>query len=281
MSLILKNVCAKYNQNNINTLNNINLSIDKGKLLCVCGKNGCGKSTLFTVASNIKSNEIISYSLINNNLVNPRIYIDNKSIYSFTRKQLSSKIAYLIQNEERVWNYKVKDVVVMGRYCHTNFAGTYSKEDWEIVDYVLQSLNILNYKERNIFELSGGEWQKVRIARCLAQQSDFILLDEPVANLDFEYQAELLSFIKNYAHQKNIGVVVSIHDVNTASRFADEILLISKNTKENENNFFIKGEPSKILTPQNLRKIYNAEFGTFIHPEYKCIQIYQKNNLTK
>ena len=318
--LEVQNLSASWN--GVTVLQNVSLTLHAGELVCLTGPNGGGKSTLLTLLAGIKENGLTIdtadvYPSFNGRLLakyeskktSPQ---DNEQIQQknlnhdkakpYTRKEVATHISYLTQNETSAWNYKVRDVVLTGRFSHTNISGSYTSHDYEVVDSVLETLHITQLADRNIFSLSGGEFQKVRIARSLAQEPDMLLLDEPVANLDFGYQAELLSFIRDLAHGKkstttsgvNIpGVLVSIHDLNTAARFADTLVLLPKidsqkidesrddndSTKAsatNQNQKMVTGKPEAILTPEVLQSIYGAKFGTFMHPEYGCVQVYTK-----
>lgn len=287
-------------------LKDISLSIKSGEVVCLTGPNGSGKSTLLTLLAGIKSSDLkVAFSSDeknddvcngknNFNKSNCGVFFNDKDISKLNRKEIAKHISYLVQNETSSWNYKVKDVVLTGRFCHTNASGNYSADDYKIADDVMKKLGIEPLSERNVFSLSGGEFQKVRIARSLAQEADFLLLDEPVANLDFGYEAELLNTIRTFAHKGRIfsdmvktlqqsqcmggtGVLVSIHDLNTAARFADRIVLLSKISSKGE-QVVVSGRVEDVLVPEVLEKVYGSKFGTFIHPEYGCVQVFVRNN---
>ena len=133
--------------------------------------------------------------------------------------------------------------------------------------------------DKNINCISGGEFQKVRIARSIFQDAKVMLLDEPTSALDINYQFNLLTKIKNVVKEKNICAIISIHDINLASIFADRILLLKKINSicENENQLVI-GNPDEILNSNELSFAFKTSFGTFIHPEYNKTQIYVKGN---
>src|SRR5574344_667254 len=293
--LEVQNLSASWN--GVTVLQNVSLTLHAGELVCLTGPNGGGKSTLLTLLAGIKENGLKIdtadvYPSFNGRLLakyeskktspQDNEQIQQKNLHHnkakpYTRKEVATHISYLTQNETSAWNYKVRDVVLTGRFSHTNSSRSYTSHDYEVVDSVLETLHITQLADRNVFSLSGGEFQKVRIARSLAQEPDMLLLDEPVANLDFGYQAELLFFIQNLAHKQNKGILVSIHDLNTAARFADTLLILSKFNEMNQKQKMVIGKPEEILVPEILKSIYGLQFGTFIHPEYKCIQVYTKN----
>lgn len=241
-SLSVSNVVFSYGNKPI--LNGASLMIDRGQFTILSGPNGSGKSTLLN-------------------------YIHEKSMPELKDPKIrAAKIAYLYQNEYSAWNYRVRDFVLLGRYCHTNYSGFYVKNDYMVTDEVIEQVQIENLKNCFIHELSGGEFQKVRIARCLAQKTDFLLLDEPVANLDFGYQKELLDLMKNISREQNMGICATIHDINTAAIYADTLVLLPKLSPS------IMGTVDEVLTSENLQKTYGVNVHLYEHPVYKVKQVY-------
>lgn len=267
MRLEAKNINAFYGKSQV--LFDTNLCVEQGKVVCLSGANGSGKSTLMSVMAGL-SGESSNLTHIGNVSITQEISGQQNStdIYSLTAKSRATKIAFLTQSETQMWNYSVEDLVLSGRFCHTEHFGFYSAEDKKIAGQIIGQLNIEHLAEKNIFELSGGEFQKVRIARCLAQQPDFVLLDEPVANLDFAYQEELLHLLKKIAAEQNIGILLCIHDLNTASRFADTLALMQKKGPCHA------GAVKDILNSKLLEQVYDGvRFEIFEHPSYKCPQV--------
>ena len=222
---------------------NASFFLQEGEKAGIIGINGTGKSTLLN-------------------------YIHAKSMPEIKDpKNRATKIAYLCQNEDSAWNYRVRDFVLLGRYCHTNYSGFYGKKDYMVTDEIMEQVQIGNLKNCFIRELSGGEFQKVRIARCLAQKTDFLLLDEPVANLDFGYQKELLDLMKRLSQEQNMGICATIHDINTAAFYADTLVLLPKLSPS------IMGTVDEVLTPENLQKAYGVNVQLYEHPVYKVKQV--------
>ena len=259
-SITIKNLTASWTKDQI-ILKNINVSFNKGEFICLSGPNGSGKSTLLSILAGISNPSLFKTGTIT---------ICGKDISSYKRKELSRKIAYMCQNENCIWDFSVKEYILTGRFCHTRITGIYSKNDYEYVEKVIDELNIGFLAEKSVKELSGGEFQKVRIARSLCQNSDFILLDESVANLDYGYQKEILTFLKETCHSQNKGIIISIHDLNTACLFADKIALLGKNRK------FIIGEVNDVINEKNLSDFYQTDFSIFTHPEFGIKQVYVK-----
>jgi len=258
-TLSVRNLYASYT--GVNVLHGVSLAVHSGEIICLTGPNGSGKSTLLSLLSGIPADTLHIES------ADTMPEFDGTPIASYSRKNTALHIACMAQDEQSAWNYTVRDIVLTGRYAHT-VNGIYSLRDYECVNRVIAEMGIEKLADRRIFSLSGGEAQKVRIARALAQEPDILLLDEPVANLDFGYQAELLSLIKNLAHGHKLGVLVSIHDLNTAARFADRIALLPRHGP------CITGTAEEILTAENLSNAYGAQFGIFTHPVYGCPQVY-------
>ena len=260
---------------------NINLELkSEGKLICLCGPNGSGKSTLLSLLTGIVPEGL---SLDKSILLNDEnLFSIKKQKCKFNSKEIAKKISYLAQNEFSLWNHSVLEEVVTGRFCHTKINGHYSDEDFFMSEEMLSLLGIKFLSQKNIHSLSGGEMQKVRIARALVQQTDFILFDEIAANLDVGYQKELMEFFKSICvkglNGKKPLIVISIHDINLALQYADEIILLKKykfiQDKEIEQLTF--GSIQEVITEESLKLTFGSNFGFFTHPEYKCTQVYVK-----
>lgn len=259
--LSVKNLTAKYNEL---ILNNISFDVNSGEVICLIGANGSGKSSLLYSLANI---EIPKFSFSKNS-----ICVCDKFIDKMSRQEISKYISLMIQNENCIWNFSVRDFITLGKYFYKE---NFDKE----VEDVSDLLDVKNLLDKNINCISGGEFQKVRIARSIFQDAKVMLLDEPTSALDINYQFNLLSKIKNVVKEKNICAIISIHDINLASIFADRIFLLKEinSISENENQLVI-GNPNEILNSNELSFAFKTNFGTFIHPEYNKTQIFVKGN---
>lgn len=226
---------------------NLSIEVKTGELIGICGPNGAGKSTVLKLLAYGKIPELF----FDNWKQLPSL--DNQLIQDMSCKKRARKIAYMSQNEDSIWDYSVHDYILTGRYSHS-VNGFYSSEDLTKVKEILNFLHIENLSEKHIHNISGGEFQKVRIARALCQEPDFLLLDEPGSNLDFVYEPMLLSDLKKIAKEKGIGILISIHDINLAVKYADKILLISFDSGS------LFGNSRDIVTVENLKKIYGVDF---------------------
>ena len=240
-TLSLTNITAAYPTKLV--LKNVSVQISKGELTCLCGPNGCGKSTLLSVMAGVPEEGL--HILNGTSLLLPT--------KKLPRKTVAQIVAFMQQNEYSTWDFTVRELVLQGRFCHTK-NGFYTAADEKLADEALAELQILNLADRPVHSLSGGEFQKARIARSICQQSDFILLDEPAANLDFVYEPWLMKKLHSLAHEIGIGIVVSVHDVNLAASFADKLILLPLLQQP------ICGKIKDTLTLENLKRTYGMEF---------------------
>lgn len=229
---------------NTQILKDLDFSLESSQLICLCGPNGCGKSTLLSIIAGLQNNSL---------KVSGQVLLNNEdNLLNKNEKERAKIISTLLQTEYSTWNFSVKDFILQGRFCHTRY-GDYSKEDYEITNEAISLMEIQNLSDRNVHTLSGGEFQKVRIARSLCQKSPFLLLDEPASGLDFVYEAKLMKTLKTLCKNQNLGIIISIHDINTASRWADKILLLSPS----KNYHF--GVPKEVINSLNIKEAFNAD----------------------
>lgn len=239
--LQIQHLFAQYSQP---VLKDISFSLETGKLIALCGPNGCGKSTLLSVMAGVSEPAL---------KVSGAVLLDEQDLKVYKRRELAQNIAFMEQTEYSTWNFSVSDYILQGRFAYSR-NGYYSDEDKKICQEVILEVGIENLAQRNVHELSGGEFQKVRIARALAQQPKFMLLDEPAANLDFVYEPQLMQMLKDFTTKKNIGIILSMHDVNLASRYADTIIFMPPCSQ------VICGAPEKVMNEENLKKTFGVEF---------------------
>lgn len=209
MKLEIKNLCFSYPRKDV--VKDFSLSVESGECVAVLGMNGVGKSTMLKCVNKIlrpKSGEIL---------------IDGINVGSMNDTELATKIGYVSQNCEFA-DATVFDSVLVGRKPYIKWDVT--AEDLRIVQEVLHVMSMEDYATRQVNELSGGERQKVSIARALAQQTPVLLFDEPTSNLDIKNQIEVLDTIKRIVKEQNLSALVVIHDLNLALRFADRFVMM-------------------------------------------------------
>lgn len=238
-------------------LDGVSLQLNQGDFVCLCGPNGCGKSTLLSVIAGVPSNKL--------KISDGKVEIDSIDIKSLRSSDRAKLLAYMQQSEFSTWDFTVKDFVLQGCFANSN-GGHYTEQDYNLVSEILQELGLIAFSERTVHTLSGGEFQKVRIARAFAQQPLFMLLDEPAASLDFVYEPQLLTLLKDFAKRKNIGILLTIHDINIAYRYAEKIMLLPPKMN------VIEGKPDAIMTPENLKTTFGVDFECLETKSFQLLQ---------
>ena len=227
-------------------IRNISFKVEKGESLCVLGPNGCGKSTLLKSIA-----RILDYRGL--------IAMDGRGIATFPRKELAKKIALMGQITQVFFPYSVYETVSMGRYAYTEgFLKNPSAEDVTIVESAIKRLDIWDIRDRKIDELSGGQLQRVFLAKTLAQTPDVILLDEPTNHLDLKYQIELLVFLKSWEKENSKTLIGVFHDLNLARRFGDKVILMS------HGEIAAAGNMEETLNSEKLRSVYGIDIRGFM-----------------
>jgi iron complex transport system ATP-binding protein len=209
MILEVQGIHFQYNSRAV--LKEVSFHLERGQILGILGVNGAGKSTLLKCL---------------NRILRPRmgaVFVDGKSVLKMKGGEIARQIGYVPQKygEESL---TVFDAVLLGRKPHIRWAA--SEKDLQIVDQILRLMDLADFALRPVNQLSGGETQKVMIARALAQEPDLLLLDEPLSNLDLKNQLEVMRLITRAVIHQGIAVIMSVHDLNLALRFADLFLLL-------------------------------------------------------
>jgi len=210
--LNLTNVCAGYDGTDV--IHNISFGIKKGESLAIIGPNGCGKSTLLKVICGLLD-------------FRGQIHIDGEDAAALKPRQRAAKVAMLGQISPVYFAYSVYDTVMMGRYLHMDgLFGTPSRQDKDVVENCLSIVGLLDSSDSGINTLSGGQLQRVFLARTLAQDPQIILLDEPTNHLDLKFQLELIDYLKTWSREQNRSIIGVLHDINLAMRLSDNIMLM-------------------------------------------------------
>lgn len=235
----IKDLSFKYDKSDI--LKHISLDVLQGSFISILGPNGSGKTTLL---KNI-SNTLKPY--------NGNVIIEQQDIRKIKHKELAQKLAVVHQSAEVHFDFSVYNVVMMGRFPYLKRFQAESKRDEEIVQEAMVSTSVWDLKDKSISEISGGERQRVFIARALTQQPKVLLLDEPISHLDIKYQIEILDLCKRLNKEQDITVITTLHDINMASRYSDYIVLLK------EGNIKEVDVPEKTLTEQNIEDVYGIK----------------------
>lgn len=253
-------------------LSDISFELKSSDFVFLCGPNGCGKSTLLSSLAGIKNGSM--------NFSENSILFGNNAIESLKRNEISSKASFMSQNESCIWDFSVEKFISLGRFIHNDEKSEYASK---LVEKYMEEMGILDLRGESVRNISGGEFQKCRIARSLVQETSFLLLDEPVASLDMDAQVSLLKKLKELCHHDKKAIIVSIHDLNLASIFADKILLLKKCQTEKscepkkDERTFIFGSVDEVFSVQNLQAAYGTEFTLFTHPVYGVKQVCVKS----
>ena len=262
--LNISKLSASYDKKPV--LRDISFALQQADFVCLCGPNGAGKSTLLSVMAGVQESSLkVSGDIRWLSL--SKLPQDSVDFSKLPRREAARLVAYLQQNEYSEWNFLVRDYVLQGRFAYTKRSifgagpANYAAADYEVVDGVLVELGLSDFSNRYIHELSGGEFQKIRLARALAQTPRFLLLDEPAANLDYVYEPHLMALLRDTAHKKNLGILAAVHDINLAARFADKILLLPPAADTaNSKKSVLFGSPSDIMNTDNLKYTFGVDF---------------------
>ena len=217
-------------------LEKVGFAVQRGEFLSIIGNNGAGKSTLLKTLNKILLPKKGS------------ILLEGQEVSKLSRLAIALKMAYVAQNYESN-RQTVFDAVLLGRKPYIMWKATAS--DLELVQGILAKTGLEEFALRYLDELSGGELQKVVIARALAQEPEVLLLDEPTSNLDLRNQMEVLKTIRTAAKEKNIAVIAVMHDLNLALRFSDKFLLLQ------DTKVFVAGGP-EVMTAENITQAYGV-----------------------
>jgi iron complex transport system ATP-binding protein len=230
-------------------LHDITLEVRPGEVLALIGPNGVGKSTLIRAASGILKP------------LHGQITIDDQDVHQLPIDLRARSIAVVPQAVRLPESFSVIDTVLMGRTAYLGWLGREREIDRSIALEAMERTNTLDLASRRIGELSGGEQQRVLIARALAQAARVLLLDEPTAHLDLKHQADVLSLVRTLAHDRDYAVLIALHDLNLAAVYADRVALLSNG------HLVAFGTPEEVLTTEKLSPVYGLKVSVFTHPE--------------
>ncbi|MBN3859913.1 ATP-binding cassette domain-containing protein [Neisseriaceae bacterium PsAf] len=226
----------------------INLQLCRNKIYGIIGHNGSGKSTLIKLLARQES------------ISEGSIYLDKQLIKKYSYRDYAKKVAYLPQYLPSHTMLTTYELVKMGRYARTGIRQN-SVDDESIIQDVLQKTGTLHLENEMVDNLSGGERQRVWIAMCLAQQTEFLLLDEPLASLDIAYQIEIMELIQKLVDEFKMGVIIIIHNINFAAHYCHELIALS------HGRIIYQDQAENIMQPEILKAIYNVDITLADHPE--------------
>ncbi len=234
--LILKNVCFKYDHQWC--IKDINFELKRGEIIGIIGPNGSGKSTLLRVIDGLLR------------MQKGEVLLGNKSIYRYKRGHIARYIAMVPQESIFRFPFSVFEVVLMGRFPHLGHFPFEKSEDLKIAEKSMELTSTLNLATRSIHELSGGEKQRVLIARALTQRARIILLDEPTSFLDIRHKVEIFEIISSLS--RSMSLIIVSHDISLAAQFCQRIILLDKG------KIYKIGAPSEVITAENISTVYQC-----------------------
>jgi iron complex transport system ATP-binding protein len=235
--LEVRNLTFDYHDHRI--LDGIDLRLERPRVLSIVGPNGTGKTTFLKCILGILQPGSGS------------ILIEGEESHRLPRRELAKRVAYVPQNIPYRFPTTVFDMVLAGRRPH--MAWRPSESDLSHAAWIIEEMNLTELAMREMISLSGGQAQKVLLARALAQEPLFLLLDEPTSSLDLRHQLEMLEVISSLKATKKMGVLMAMHDLNLAARFSDTITMF------HGGKIFRSGSPAEVMTPENIAEVYGVE----------------------
>ena len=221
-------------------LQGVTFEVRPGEFLSVIGPNGSGKTTLLKLLYGYLSP------------LRGDIYLGDIPIPKIARRELAKRIGVVSQMPRFHFELTALELVLMGRSPYMGLLAFEGKEDFEVADEAMMLTNVLDFKGRNIFSLSGGELQRVLLARALAQQPEVMLLDEPTSYLDIKHQIHICELLKKMNKDRGITIMSVFHDINLASYFSDRIMVMK------EGKIHGVGSPEEVITEETLDLVYGC-----------------------
>lgn len=250
ITLEVKELC--FDIDNKKLLKDISLEIESGTMVGLIGPNGSGKSTLL---KNI-------YRVLKP--TGGCIYIEDKRIQELTNKEVAKRMAVVSQDDIATgFDFKVIDIILMGRYAHKSLFDSNNHSDIEVALKALRQVEMEEYYDRNFLSLSGGEKQRVMIARAICQQSNILIMDEPTNHLDIKHQLNIIEYIKSL----KLTTFIAIHDINIAATFCDKLIVLKDGMVR------YTGYPGEIVTSSMLKEIFEVEAEIIQNPKTKRINV--------
>lgn len=247
MSIEAKHIKVSYG--NYTVIHDESVHIPEGKITMLIGENGCGKSTLLKAMARILTpNE-------------GEVCIDGQNIRKITEKKLAQKMALLPQNPLVPEGISVQELVGYGRFPYQKPFQGLRKEDYEIMTWAMKKTGFYELKDKLVDTLSGGQRQRVFIAMALAQKTKILLLDEPTTFLDMAHQLEILELLKELNEEEQVTIVMVIHELNHACKFADYIIGMKKGS------ILFQGDVHSVIHKENLRELYHIDAVLMQHEE--------------
>jgi iron complex transport system ATP-binding protein len=241
-----RSLSAAYGE--VQALRKVTLQVTPGEILGLIGPNGAGKSTLIRVISGVLKAS------------HGKVILEDQDITTFTPRQRALRVAVVPQARQLGGAFTVKQTVMLGRTPYLGMIGRASSRDEDIVRWAMTQTSVQDLADRRLAEISGGEQQRVLLARALAQKTKVLLLDEPTNHLDLGYQVSFLNLLHELVEEQDLGVVMAMHDLNQVAGSADRVALLI------DGRLHAVGEPHQVLTPENIEIAYDTPIEVLDHP---------------
>ncbi|MDV4150038.1 ATP-binding cassette domain-containing protein [Clostridium sp. AL.422] len=235
----IKNLNKSYGSKKV--VDNVSFNIEEGKITSFIGPNGAGKSTILSIMSRLLDAD------------SGEVFIDGKEIKAWDSKELSKKLSILKQSNSLNIRLTIRELVSFGRFPYCE--GKLKKEDEKFVDDALSYMKLEDIQDKYLDELSGGQKQRAYIAMILAQDTDYILLDEPLNNLDMKHSAEMMRMLRQMVNDFGKTIIIVIHDINFASCYSDTIVALKDGQLINHTT------TEQMITEKNLSCLYDMNFN--------------------
>lgn len=226
-------------------IHDINIDIPRGKILTLIGPNGAGKSTILKSITRHLSK------------IAGQVYIGSQEIYAWSARELARQVAVVLTDRIRPELMTCEEVVAMGRYPYTNAMGKLTDRDQAVVREAMERVHAADLADRDFTTLSDGQRQRIMLARAIAQEPEIIILDEPTAYLDIRHKIELLDILREMAHGKGITVIMSLHEIDLATKISDYLLCVKGDT------IAAFGPPEDILAGDAIDRLYGIQHGSY------------------
>lgn len=237
MQLLIQDIVFSYGSCSV--LKGVSMEVVAGQVLSIVGPNGSGKSTFLRCLARVLKPQ------------GGAVFFDGRETAQISSRELAQLLGYVPQAGGEVFPFTVLETVLMGRKPHLNWR--VAQKDLDVVAQVMQFMGLDEMAQRPMDQLSGGQKQKVFIARALAQEPQVFLFDEPTSSLDIRHQLEVLELVGELARQTRCQVVMVLHDLNLAARFSDRMVMLK------DGLIYAAGEPGEVLTPENVGAVYGVE----------------------
>ncbi|MBM7646758.1 iron complex transport system ATP-binding protein [Scopulibacillus daqui] len=248
----IRHIFKKYNQKNV--VEDVSLKIEKGAITSFIGPNGAGKSTVLSIVARLIKKD------------SGEVYIDGKELIEWKSNELAKKVAILKQSNHINLRLTIRELVSFGRFPYSQ--GRLTKDDWEHVDQAIRYMALEDIQDKYLDQLSGGQQQRAFIAMVIAQNTEYILLDEPLNNLDMKHSVQIMKILRRLVDELGKTILIVIHDINFASCYSDYIVALK------DGKVVKKGKTNEMINSNVLKEIYDMDIEIEDFQDHKICVYY-------